>query len=326
MGAWLDELSLPEASRGVIIEAEPRIEPGGDDERPGLALRGARRREGDRLVRRGLRCDRDQPGDPGRCHRDDGGAPDRRRRDRDRSRAPAMGSPLPESLGGPTVPSTSGSTTSTPSGKRRCPAARPCSSRCTTPSGVYAPVSSSTRSATGGRSTSRSATSLPKRCSAWPPMRSPRPSPRPPNRRHHEPGVRELRLVVTTEDYDAAVGFYRDALGMAVSAEYLSDNQGRVTILQGGVATLETRGSRSRRVRRRRRGRATRRRSRPAGRPGRRRSRCHQRGRRGRRRGDRPTDAHALGLPQRAARSARGTADHALPGRGVLRRQVPGVR
>jgi PhnB protein len=54
-----------------------------------------------------------------------------------------------------------------------------------------------------------------------------------------EPDVRELRLVVTTEDYDAAVGFYRDALGMAVSAEYLSDDQGRVTILQGGVATLE---------------------------------------------------------------------------------------
>ena len=54
-----------------------------------------------------------------------------------------------------------------------------------------------------------------------------------------EPGVRELRLVVTTEDYDAAVGFYRDALGMAVSAEYLSDDQGRVMILPGGVATLE---------------------------------------------------------------------------------------
>jgi PhnB protein len=54
-----------------------------------------------------------------------------------------------------------------------------------------------------------------------------------------EPGVREVRLVVTTEDYDAALAFYRDTLGMAVSAEYLSDDQGRVSILQGGVATLE---------------------------------------------------------------------------------------
>ena len=53
------------------------------------------------------------------------------------------------------------------------------------------------------------------------------------------PGVRELRLVVTTDDYDAALEFYRDALGMAVSAEYLSDDQGRVAILEGGVATLE---------------------------------------------------------------------------------------
>jgi lactoylglutathione lyase len=51
--------------------------------------------------------------------------------------------------------------------------------------------------------------------------------------------VRELRLVVTTEDYDAAVAFYRDVLGMPVSAEYLSEDQGRVVILEAGVATLE---------------------------------------------------------------------------------------
>jgi lactoylglutathione lyase len=54
-----------------------------------------------------------------------------------------------------------------------------------------------------------------------------------------EPTVRELRLVVTTDDYDAAVAFYRDVLGMPVSAEYLSDDQGRVVILEAGVATLE---------------------------------------------------------------------------------------
>jgi len=44
---------------------------------------------------------------------------------------------------------------------------------------------------------------------------------------------------VTTDDYDAAVDFYRDVLGMPVSAEYLSEDQGRVVILEAGVATLE---------------------------------------------------------------------------------------
>ena len=51
--------------------------------------------------------------------------------------------------------------------------------------------------------------------------------------------VSELRLVVTTEDYDAAVAFYRDALGLSESAEYLSEDQGRVLILDAGRATLE---------------------------------------------------------------------------------------
>lgn len=51
--------------------------------------------------------------------------------------------------------------------------------------------------------------------------------------------VRELRLVVTTDDYDAAVGFFRDVLGMPATAEYLSDDQGRVVILDAGAATLE---------------------------------------------------------------------------------------
>jgi uncharacterized glyoxalase superfamily protein PhnB len=53
------------------------------------------------------------------------------------------------------------------------------------------------------------------------------------------PDVRELRLVVTTDDYDAAVAFYRDVLGMPVSAEYVSEDQGRVVILEAGAATLE---------------------------------------------------------------------------------------
>jgi lactoylglutathione lyase len=51
--------------------------------------------------------------------------------------------------------------------------------------------------------------------------------------------VTELRLVVTVDDYDAAVAFYRDALGLSASAEYISDDGGRVIILEAGRATLE---------------------------------------------------------------------------------------
>jgi lactoylglutathione lyase len=53
------------------------------------------------------------------------------------------------------------------------------------------------------------------------------------------PGVRELRLVLTVPDYDAAVTFYRDVLGMPESAEYVSEDAGRVVILEAGRATLE---------------------------------------------------------------------------------------
>src|SRR5689334_24361762 len=50
--------------------------------------------------------------------------------------------------------------------------------------------------------------------------------------------VRELRLVVTAEDYDEAVGFYRDVLGLEEREAYNSPD-GRVTILEAGRATLE---------------------------------------------------------------------------------------
>jgi len=50
--------------------------------------------------------------------------------------------------------------------------------------------------------------------------------------------VRELRLVVTAEDYDSALAFYRDALGMPEREAYSTDD-GRVTILEAGRATLE---------------------------------------------------------------------------------------
>lgn len=50
--------------------------------------------------------------------------------------------------------------------------------------------------------------------------------------------VDEMRLVVTAPDYDDAVGFYRDVLGLAQLADYSSPN-GRVILLDGGRATIE---------------------------------------------------------------------------------------
>ena len=53
------------------------------------------------------------------------------------------------------------------------------------------------------------------------------------------PTVRQLRLVVEAEDYDAAVAFYRDVLGMPEEAAFHGDGGARVTILDAGRATLE---------------------------------------------------------------------------------------
>jgi catechol 2,3-dioxygenase-like lactoylglutathione lyase family enzyme len=50
--------------------------------------------------------------------------------------------------------------------------------------------------------------------------------------------VRELRLVVTAPDYDEALRFYRDVLGLHERAAFASEG-GRVTILEAGRATLE---------------------------------------------------------------------------------------
>ncbi|MCX4766321.1 VOC family protein [Streptomyces sp. NBC_01275] len=52
------------------------------------------------------------------------------------------------------------------------------------------------------------------------------------------PSVRELRLVVTADDYDEALRFYRDVLGLPEQAAFSSPG-GRVTILDAGRATLE---------------------------------------------------------------------------------------
>ena len=51
--------------------------------------------------------------------------------------------------------------------------------------------------------------------------------------------VTELRLVVTVDDYDAALAFYRDALGLHEQAAYAAPNGGRVTLLDAGRATIE---------------------------------------------------------------------------------------
>jgi lactoylglutathione lyase len=50
--------------------------------------------------------------------------------------------------------------------------------------------------------------------------------------------VRELRLVVTVSDYDEAIRFYRDVLGLPELADFSSDD-GRVTLLGAGRATIE---------------------------------------------------------------------------------------
>ena len=50
--------------------------------------------------------------------------------------------------------------------------------------------------------------------------------------------VREFRVVLTVPDFDAAVAFYRDALGLEQVADWNSE-EGRVVLLKGGRATLE---------------------------------------------------------------------------------------
>jgi hypothetical protein len=51
--------------------------------------------------------------------------------------------------------------------------------------------------------------------------------------------VRQLRLVVEAEDYDDAVRFYRDVLGLPVEGAFAADGGAHVTILDAGRATLE---------------------------------------------------------------------------------------
>lgn len=53
------------------------------------------------------------------------------------------------------------------------------------------------------------------------------------------PAVRQLRLVVEADDFDRAVTFYRDALGLPEQAAFEADGDARVVILDAGRATLE---------------------------------------------------------------------------------------
>ena len=51
--------------------------------------------------------------------------------------------------------------------------------------------------------------------------------------------IKQLRLVVEAADYDEAVRFYRDVLGMTELAAFAEGGDDRVSILDAGRATLE---------------------------------------------------------------------------------------
>ena len=54
-----------------------------------------------------------------------------------------------------------------------------------------------------------------------------------------EHSVRQLRLVVEADDFDEAVAFYRDVLGLSEEFYVEGDGDARVMALQAGRATLE---------------------------------------------------------------------------------------
>lgn len=56
---------------------------------------------------------------------------------------------------------------------------------------------------------------------------------------HEKANVLQLRLVVASDDYDAALHFFRDVLGMPEELAVAGEGDARVAILQAGRATLE---------------------------------------------------------------------------------------
>jgi predicted enzyme related to lactoylglutathione lyase len=51
--------------------------------------------------------------------------------------------------------------------------------------------------------------------------------------------VLQLRVIIEAEDFDAAMAFYRDALGLPEEDAFQGDGGARVAILDAGRATLE---------------------------------------------------------------------------------------
>ncbi|MCG5447986.1 VOC family protein [Micromonospora hortensis] len=62
------------------------------------------------------------------------------------------------------------------------------------------------------------------------------------------PAVRQLRLVVEATDHEAAVEFFRDALGLPEEAAFSGEGDARVVILDAGRATLEIANSAQKRL------------------------------------------------------------------------------
>ncbi|WP_368497700.1 VOC family protein [Herbiconiux sp. A18JL235] len=50
---------------------------------------------------------------------------------------------------------------------------------------------------------------------------------------------KQLRLIIETDDFDEALHFYRDLLGMPEQAAFATEGDDRVAILHAGVATIE---------------------------------------------------------------------------------------
>lgn len=50
---------------------------------------------------------------------------------------------------------------------------------------------------------------------------------------------KQLRLIIETDDFDSAVEFYRDVLGMPEQPAFATEGDDRVAILHAGLATIE---------------------------------------------------------------------------------------